>query len=63
MTASFGIATAWSAQDSWRDVLEAADRALYEAKRLGRNQVRCAGSARPAVMSAAIAVESELKAG
>ena len=63
VTASFGIATAWSAQDSWRDVLDAADRALYEAKRLGRNQVRCAGSARPAVMSAAIAVESELKAG
>lgn len=45
ITASIGVATFGPRSDSAEEVLAAADNALYEAKRAGRNSVRVAGVA------------------
>ncbi|ROP56358.1 diguanylate cyclase (GGDEF)-like protein [Enterobacter sp. BIGb0383] len=42
VTASFGVAVGQRGEESWQDLFRAADKALYEAKRSGRNQV-CTG--------------------
>ncbi len=48
ITASIGIATFGPETESYDSVLSAADSAMYEAKRAGRDTVRVAGSAVPA---------------
>jgi diguanylate cyclase (GGDEF)-like protein len=48
ITASIGITTFGPRADSYDAVLSAADNAMYEAKRAGRDSVRVAGSAVPA---------------
>jgi len=48
ITASIGIATFGSGAGSYEAVLSAADNAMYEAKRAGRDSVRVAGTATPA---------------
>jgi diguanylate cyclase (GGDEF)-like protein len=48
ITASIGIATFGPETESYDAVLSAADNAMYEAKRAGRDSVRVAGSAVPA---------------
>ena len=40
MTVSIGVATFPEYGKSWQEVLEAADSAMYAAKRSGRNQVK-----------------------
>jgi diguanylate cyclase (GGDEF)-like protein len=42
VTASLGVASALSAESTLERLLQAADTALYEAKRLGRNRVAAA---------------------
>lgn len=51
VTASFGLA-AWSHDTSWEDVVTAADTALYEAKRSGKNCVAAAETAAHGVRTA-----------
>jgi diguanylate cyclase (GGDEF)-like protein len=41
-TVSVGVATVDQTMTEFSNLMSAADRALYEAKRAGRNQVRCA---------------------
>ena len=48
VTASIGIATFGPRTESYDAVLSAADNAMYEAKRAGRDSVRVAGSVTPA---------------
>jgi diguanylate cyclase (GGDEF)-like protein len=48
ITASIGIATFGPGAESYDAVLSAADNAMYEAKRAGRDSVRVAGGAPPA---------------
>jgi len=48
ITASIGIATFGPSTESYDAVLSAADNAMYEAKRAGRDSVRVAGTAAPA---------------
>jgi len=48
ITASIGIATFGPRAESYDAVLSAADNAMYEAKRAGRDSVRVAGTAAPA---------------
>jgi diguanylate cyclase (GGDEF)-like protein len=45
VTASFGVAQRHKSMASWNDMIMAADQALYEAKRSGRNCVKVAGQA------------------
>ncbi|MCP3908088.1 MAG: diguanylate cyclase, partial [Oceanicoccus sp.] len=40
LTASIGIATFPKYAQSWQDLLEVADSAMYAAKKAGRNQVK-----------------------
>ena len=42
VTASFGVAVGQRGEESWQELFRSADKALYEAKRKGRNQV-CRG--------------------
>jgi len=51
LTASIGIATFGPSTESYDTVLSAADHAMYEAKRAGRDAVRVAGTAAPASSS------------
>ena len=47
LTASIGVATFGPRSESYDTVLSAADNAMYEAKRAGRDSVRVAGQAVP----------------
>jgi diguanylate cyclase (GGDEF)-like protein len=40
VTVSIGIATCTTALSTWESMIEAADKAMYEAKRAGRNNVK-----------------------
>ncbi|HEX4899741.1 MAG TPA: diguanylate cyclase [Pyrinomonadaceae bacterium] len=46
ITGSFGIAECWSNGENARDLLSAADAALYRAKRLGRNRIEQADNSK-----------------
>jgi EAL domain-containing protein (putative c-di-GMP-specific phosphodiesterase class I) len=61
VTASFGVAAYPDNGDSLQNLLTAADEALHQAKRAGRNRVVQAGSLRAPVLSIGAAIEDAVR--